>query len=149
MKELRLEDTQGYSEMMRMNYDSFKFVLLKIEKDITRFELAKGGLKPISPAERLTLTLRFLVTGETYRSLSFQFRILRKAISYIKHLVNIYLTLSFPRTRTVGPKKCPFSPEVCRAGLYIWAFSDRPEGARREQMNRKFTGTKYKTLQIH
>ena len=30
VKELRLEDTQGYSEMVRMNYDSFKFVLLKI-----------------------------------------------------------------------------------------------------------------------
>ena len=59
--------------MMRMNYDSFKFVLLKIEKYITPLVLAKGGLKPISPAERLTLTLRFLATGETYRSVSFQF----------------------------------------------------------------------------
>ena len=43
----------------------------------------KGGLKPIHPDERLTLVLRFLATGETYRSLSFQFRISRSAISYI------------------------------------------------------------------
>ena len=75
VKELRLEDLQGYSEMMRMNYDSFKFVLLKIGKDITPLELAKGGLKPISPAERLILTLRFLATGETYRSLILSIRI--------------------------------------------------------------------------
>ena len=46
--------------MMRMGFESFKFVLMKIEKDITPMELAKGGLKPISPAERLALILRFL-----------------------------------------------------------------------------------------
>ena len=34
-----------------------------------------GGHKVISPAERLTLTLRFLATGETFHSLAFQFRI--------------------------------------------------------------------------
>ena len=37
----------------------------------------------ISPQERLALTLRFLATGETFRSLEFFFRISRKAISYI------------------------------------------------------------------
>ena len=83
VKELRLEDTKGYNEMMRMSYPSFEFLLTKIEKDITPMELEKGGLKPISPAERLTLTLRFLATGESFRSLSFQFRISKSAISYI------------------------------------------------------------------
>ena len=42
-------------------------------------ELAKGGLKPISPAERVTLTLRFLATGESFRP----FRISKSAIPYI------------------------------------------------------------------
>ena len=40
------------------------------------------GGKPIVPAERLALTLRFLATGETFQSLHFQFRISRPAISY-------------------------------------------------------------------
>ena len=69
--------------MMRMKYYSFEFLLTNIERDITPVELAKGELKPISPAERLTLTLRFLATGETFRSLSFQFHISKSAISYI------------------------------------------------------------------
>ena len=43
----------------------------------------KGGLEPMSPAELLTLTQRFLATGESFRSLSFQFRISKSAISYI------------------------------------------------------------------
>ena len=38
---------------------------------------------PISTSERLALTLRFLATGETFRSLEFQFQVSRTAISYI------------------------------------------------------------------
>ena len=68
---------------MRLKYSSFQFFLANIERDITSIELAKGGLKPISPAKRLTLTLRFLATGESFRSLSFLFRISKSAISYI------------------------------------------------------------------
>ena len=50
-------------------------------------ELAKGGLKPIRPAERLTLTLQFLASGESFRSLSFQFRISKSTISCIVQVV--------------------------------------------------------------
>ena len=78
-----MEDTQGYKEMLRMDHQCFTYILSAIEKDITPGELEKGGLKPIHPDERLTLILRFLATGKTYRSLSFQFRISRSAISYI------------------------------------------------------------------
>ena len=82
-KELRLGDTRVYNEMMRMKYSSFQFLLANIERDVTPVELAKGELKPMSPAELLTLTQRFLATGESFRSLSFQFRISKSAISYI------------------------------------------------------------------
>ena len=30
----RLEDTKGYEEVIRVNFDSLKFILMKIEKDI-------------------------------------------------------------------------------------------------------------------
>ena len=42
-----------------------------------------GGGKVKSLKAMLALTLKFLATGETYRSLCFQFRISRAAISYI------------------------------------------------------------------
>ena len=53
-----------------------------MEADITPQEIL-GGNKVITASERLAVTLRFLATGETYRSLSFQFRISRAAISYL------------------------------------------------------------------
>ena len=49
----------------------------EIEKQYTKMR------KPISPKERLALTLRYLATGETFRSLEYQFRINRKTICYI------------------------------------------------------------------
>ena len=61
----------------------FQFRVANIEKDISPMELTNGGLKPISPTERFTHTLRFLATGESFLSLSFQFRISKSTISYI------------------------------------------------------------------
>ena len=41
------------------------------------------GSEVIVPVKRRTLRLRFLTTGESFRSLHFQFRSSRPAISYI------------------------------------------------------------------
>ena len=67
---------------MRMCHEEFLELLRVIEKDITPNQVI-GGNKVICAKARLTVTLRFLATGETYRSLSFQFRISKGAISYI------------------------------------------------------------------
>ena len=72
--ELSIEDLAGFKEMMRMCYANFSFILNQIEVDIAPKQIL-GGRKVISPKARLALTLRFLATGETYRSLCFQFRI--------------------------------------------------------------------------
>ena len=47
VKELRLEDTASYKEMLRMNHPSFLFILKNIENDITPIELMRGGNKLI------------------------------------------------------------------------------------------------------
>ena len=102
VEKLRVEHTKTYEEMLKTNYDTFKFILKEIDQDITPIALMSGGLKTISPGERLTLTLRYLATGESDRSLSFQFRISRRTISYIiqevcraiiKNLSDIYLRI--------------------------------------------------------
>ena len=99
VKELSIEDTAEYKEMMRMSYADFQRILSYIEEDITRKQVL-GGNKVIPPKERLALTIRFLATGETYKSLSYQFRISTRAISYIikevckaivENMRNIYL----------------------------------------------------------
>ena len=82
VQELRIEDCAGYKEMLRMDHEQVVEICSLIDKEITPLETLFGH-KAISSMARLTLTLRFLATGETYRSLSYQFRISRSAISYI------------------------------------------------------------------
>ena len=59
-----------------MSPDQVKEILNATEAD-------KMGGEPIVPFEKRALTLRSLATGESFRSLHFQFRITRPAISYI------------------------------------------------------------------
>ena len=66
-----------------MSYESFKKVLGFIEPYITPKDSAVIGAQLIRPGKRLMLAIRFLATGETYRSLSLQFRVSERAISYI------------------------------------------------------------------
>ncbi len=98
VRELRIKDSASYKEMMRMEHTQFLEIKL-IERHITPQQIL-GGNRVISPMSRLTLALRFLATGETYRSLAYQFRISEAAISYIvnnvclavmKEMVPIYL----------------------------------------------------------
>ena len=65
-----------------MSSDQFKEILNATEPDICKQRTKMGG-EPIVPDKRRALTLRFLATGESFRSLHFQFRISRPAISYI------------------------------------------------------------------
>ena len=79
--ELAAEDLPSFKHYMRMDVNSFRHLV-----EVTSPRIVKRNTRmrsPISPSERLALTLRFLATGETFRSLEFQFRVSRTAISYI------------------------------------------------------------------
>ena len=108
--------------MIRMAYSSFEFPLSNIERDTTPMELTKGGLKPIWIAEHLTLNLRFLGTGESFQSLSLQFRISKLATSYIVQnvcravLANLACThLKVPSTKSEWMK---FAKQFMIAGIF-------------------------------
>ena len=83
VQELMVEDTRTYREMMRMDYDCFKHILQLIEPYITLQNSGVSGQRVVTAAERIVLTIGFLATGETFSSLSLQFRISERAISYI------------------------------------------------------------------
>ena len=83
VQELMVEDTRTYGEMMRMDYDCLKHILQLIEPYITPQNSGVSRQRVVTAAERLVLTIRFLSTGETFSSLSLQFRISERAISYI------------------------------------------------------------------
>ena len=82
IKELIVEDRFSFKQIFRMSVEDFEIVLQHIH-DLISPEEIQGGHCPISPDERLALTLRYLATGELFHSLSFQFRISRIAVSYI------------------------------------------------------------------
>ena len=82
VQELKIEDRLGFKDMFRMDVTDFEYVLSVIAPLITPKEII-GGHKPISPEERLTLAIRYLATGESFQSLSYQFRISLNAVSYI------------------------------------------------------------------
>ncbi|XP_060861851.1 uncharacterized protein LOC132938875 [Metopolophium dirhodum] len=88
-----------FREFFRINYDQFMFILSLVKDDIT-LPPSRRVKKPIQPDEKLAVTLRYLATGESFRSLSFAFRISHSYISLIvkktlsalkKHLTPIFL----------------------------------------------------------
>ena len=75
----------GYCQFQRNAANgliTFLNLLAAIEPFISPQE-SYHGVPTVKANERLTLTLCFLATGETFRSLGFHFRISRSAISYI------------------------------------------------------------------
>ncbi|GFY58946.1 DDE Tnp4 domain-containing protein [Trichonephila inaurata madagascariensis] len=76
MKELALEDSESYRRLLRINISTF-------EEHVALFSPRIERRKAIPAAERIALSLRYLVTGETQSSLSYQFRIAQNTISGI------------------------------------------------------------------
>jgi len=83
VRELATEDPSSFMEQFVHFNHLVSLVSPLIEKEDTCMREA------IFPAERMALTLRFLVTGESFRSLAFQFCMSRPAISYIRSAVKI------------------------------------------------------------
>ncbi|XP_065363219.1 putative nuclease HARBI1 [Calliphora vicina] len=81
LKELRLETPSLYSNFLRMNSSDFDY-LLKLVTPLIKKQTTKLR-QPISPTERLAVTLRYLATGESFRSLQYVFRIPHNTISGI------------------------------------------------------------------
>ena len=80
-QEISVEDTPAFFELMRMTKSNFDFLV-----EILYPKLAKKDTimrNSIKPAEMCCLALQFLATGESFRSLHFQFRLGRKTVSQI------------------------------------------------------------------
>ena len=76
-----LKDEELFFRYHRMTPSRFEHLLSLIETQITKMETKFR--KPISARERLSITLRFLATGESQQSLSFSYRIGRTTVSNI------------------------------------------------------------------
>ena len=70
-----------HKNFIRMSPSEFEFLINLIEEKISKKNTAFW--KDISVQERLTLTLRFLATGDSYVILQYLFKISKQAISCI------------------------------------------------------------------
>ena len=81
VRKLAVDDRKMYFRYMRMTPDRKKY-LLSLGAPLVA-KLSTNYREPISPEQRLSLTLRHLATGESQISLSLQYRIERQTISKI------------------------------------------------------------------
>ena len=79
--ELELEDETSYFDYFRIDREHFGMLSDLIESRIRKCDTAMRV--SIKSEERLAVTLRYLATGESFKSLEFQFRISWTAISNI------------------------------------------------------------------
>nr|CAH7734950.1 unnamed protein product [Callosobruchus chinensis]CAH7743374.1 unnamed protein product [Callosobruchus chinensis] len=96
---LRLNDKK-FHEYTRMSVTTFDYILTKIESRLERTSTNFHLSDLISPAEKLIVTLRFLATGTSFRSLAFSFRMGKTTVANIvyatceavwQELVNLYM----------------------------------------------------------
>ncbi|XP_036000776.1 uncharacterized protein LOC105922503 [Fundulus heteroclitus] len=80
-KELEVDDMEGFRELLRMSFEDFSYLLERVTPHIIKKDTHLR--KAISPRDRLSVTLRFLATGETFKSLGFQYRIGSTTLSQI------------------------------------------------------------------
>jgi len=78
MNELRIEARGGFKAFLRMEADVFMQILGRVEDRISKSAQARP---PLAPGLKLAITLRFLATGNSYRSLAFDFRVAHNTIS--------------------------------------------------------------------
>jgi len=81
LRELRVEGIRSYKNYLRMDEDTFNFIVLKISPLISRQNTHLRNC--ISVEERLMVTLRFMATGESYASLQYSSRIPQCTLSGI------------------------------------------------------------------
>lgn len=79
LRELREEDPRSFQNIMRMDTERFDELLHMIENTIQR---ADTEMRAAIPARlKLEVTLRFLATGDSFKSLSYFFRLPPSSIS--------------------------------------------------------------------
>ncbi|XP_063923528.1 uncharacterized protein LOC135137732 [Zophobas morio] len=81
LQELRLGDETFYRNFLRMSVTDFDYLLNKVSPLITKQDTLMR--RAITPTERLIVTLRYLATGDSYKSLMYLFRIPANTISTI------------------------------------------------------------------
>ncbi|XP_050065032.1 uncharacterized protein LOC126553960 [Aphis gossypii] len=78
LRELALEDQQSYFNFLRINESMFNILLQKIEPKIQKKDTM---MRTALPAKlKLELALRYLATGDSYKTLQYMYRVGKSSI---------------------------------------------------------------------
>lgn len=80
VKEMMIEDVEKYMDYFRMPPQLFEMLLKLVGPVIEKEYVIR---EPISPETRLQITLRYLASGDSMKSLSYAFRVAHNTISNI------------------------------------------------------------------
>ena len=78
LKQLEREDVGAFKNFVRVNPNLFTAVLERIEADITKQDT--NWRKALEPGLKLAITLRFLATGDSYKTPMYGFRVAHNTI---------------------------------------------------------------------
>ncbi|KAL4112334.1 hypothetical protein QTP88_016144 [Uroleucon formosanum] len=77
-RELASEDPDSYCNFFRINEDMFNILLKKVENKIMKCDTIMRNA--LSPELKLEITMRYLATGDSYKSLQYLYRVLASSI---------------------------------------------------------------------
>ncbi len=83
--ELRL-DRERFQRYFRLDIQQFDSLLMKIGPLIAM--QSTNYSRPISPSERLAICLRFLATGDSYRTIANSYRVAVRKLDFVKSKVS-------------------------------------------------------------
>nr|XP_039263826.1 protein ANTAGONIST OF LIKE HETEROCHROMATIN PROTEIN 1-like [Styela clava] len=83
LKEMRLERRSYFETYLRMSVEDFQILITLVGPVISK--QATAFRKPIPPEERIAVTLRFLATGDSYRTIANSYRL---GISTVSNIVS-------------------------------------------------------------
>lgn len=78
-RELRCSHPEDFKNMLRMSGDQFDYLLEHVSQNITKWDT--NMRQAISANTKLQVTLRYLATGDSFKSLEYLFRVPKNTIS--------------------------------------------------------------------
>ncbi|XP_051165273.1 uncharacterized protein LOC127284034 [Leptopilina boulardi] len=116
VKEMVMHDPVMFKNYLRMSVSTFEKLLIKVGESLQSYPTREDI---ISPSEKLIVTLRYLATGESYTSLSRQFRM---GIKTIQVFIPETLLILW---RTLQPEVLAFPDTVEAWNVLINDFNEK------------------------
>ena len=119
-RELKEEDAEGFRGYVRLDTNSFDKLVNLLTPTLLKNDTVMR--KCIKPEEMCCVALRYFASGESFRSMEYQFRISKKAISYIVEEVAVAIIKILGETYLKTPKTSDEWLKISKKFKERWNF---------------------------